>query len=566
MSDNCDYYGRLYYNGEMWYTKDCQHCACSYGRVVCMNVECESTFCLKDEIMVQKKENFCCLECRAQATCQINSTYSIKENQYWIDESQKQKNLANSACRVCQCKSDGQLECFSKSCQSAKFATYANLKLTFGEKKFINAKTIPFLSDFIKAFDNKLSQVYVIAGPKYSNIYLGGNNGEIGKPIQAFLLQDITASRIYYQIDEIHVENELDNSFDSIHDFAVLTLISSNNTSVQNILLQFEVSKIARAGENALKFNLDRNIRDHNDKSSGKEVLSYKASGQTPRKTIYIQPGEDIKLTSNELKPKNLPVGVKPEKLIYFLVSGNPKYGELKLKKLYLSDEVVPAGWNKVNDIYLEKEVKEFTQSDLDNGNVWYEPFNDFMSINEPSANLFNSQKCQTKEFRSGDAEMDDDYSPDDSANSKDCDNSFQSSSSNQARYDHCMFEVYDQDKLSELISKEIIHFSIQNEVINETVLGLEVIENQITPLAYSNFDIAGIDSNRDYLVYKVIKGLEKNQGQLEHSGKPGVPIDTFTQSDLNKGLILYYSPREIGTIAKDFMFTFVGKNFFSLF
>jgi hypothetical protein len=35
--------------------------------------------------------------------------------------------------------------------------------------------------------------------------------------------------------------------------------------------------------------------------------------------------------------------------------------------------------------------------------------------------------------------------------------------------------KVYDQDKLDELISKEIIHFSIQKEIINETVLGLEV-------------------------------------------------------------------------------------------
>ena len=36
--------------------------------------------------------------------------------------------------------------------------------------------------------------------------------------------------------------------------------------------------------------------------------------------------------------------------------------------------------------------------------------------------------------------------------------------------------KVYDQEQLDLLISKEIIHFSIQNEVINETVLGLEVI------------------------------------------------------------------------------------------
>ena len=57
------------------------------------------------------------------------------------------------------------------------------------------------------------------------------------------------------------------------------------------------------------------------------------------------------------------------------------------------------------------------------------------------------------------------------------------------------------------------------------------------------------------------LKGLEKDQGQLEHANKPGSSIDTFTQADLNKGLVLYYSPKEIGTVPRDFLFTFVVTN-----
>ncbi len=123
------------------------------------------------------------------------------------------------------------------------------------------------------------------------------------------------------------------------------------------------------------------------------------------------------------------------------------------------------------------------------------------------------------------------------------------------------MFEVYDQHKLDKLISKEIIHFNIQNDVINETTLGLEVIENQLTPLTFSNFDIAGIDSTREYLIYRVIKRLEKDQGQLEHAESPGVAIDTFSQEQLNKGHILYNSPKEIGITTKEFSFTFIVSN-----
>ena len=76
---------------------------------------------------------------------------------------------------------------------------------------------------------------------------------------------------------------------------------------------------------------------------------------------------------------------------------------------------------------------------------------------------------------------------------------------------------------------------------------------------ARAHVDIAGIDSNRQYLVYKIIKPLEKNQGQLEHSTKPGVPVEIFTQNDLNRGFVLYHSPREIGIYPKDFAFTFIG-------
>ena len=87
-----------------------------------------------------------------------------------------------------------------------------------------------------------------------------------------------------------------------------------------------------------------------------------------------------------------------------------------------------------------------------------------------------------------------------------------------------------------------------------------KVLENQLTPLAFSNFDIAGIDSSREYLMYRIIKALDKAQGQIEHVNQPGIPIEKFTQNDLNKGFILYRSPKEIGVNPREFTFSFVGK------
>lgn len=384
------------------------------------------------------------------------------------------------------------------------------------EKKQINARTIPFLTDFIKSM-KKNTLIFVSSGPKYSNLYLND------KIVKRFKLGDIAASKIYFKIE---------NSFDQENyqnDHVVLSVISPDNRTVHSILLEFELIRSNEESEDEIfkarkdESFLPRSLKHLNQDRSIREQKNLNRN-QKPRKTIFIQPGEAIKITSNELKPKNLPSNIDAQKLIYFLVSSKPKYGDLKLKKVYAADEIVPVGWTKVNDLYLEKSVREFTQSDLDKGNVWYEPYNEFPS-------------CGTFGF---DDQCLDELNP---------------------KYDHCMFEVYNQDKLGDIISKEIIHFSIQNEVINETVLGLEVIENQITPLTFSNFDIAGIDSTREYLMYRIIKSLAKGEGQLEHANHPGIPIETFTQKDLNKGLILYHSPKEIGPNPKEFFFTFVVTN-----
>lgn len=146
-----------------------------------------------------------------------------------------------------------------------------------------------------------------------------------------------------------------------------------------------------------------------------------------PRKTIFVHPGEAIMLTSKELKPKNLTTQTV-KNLIYFLVSGNLKYGDLKLKKVMSYDEDTPVGWSIVNDIYLEKKVTEFTQHDLDSGNVWYEPFDDTKINNRNSNDNAQNIECQFSESNH---------------HGIDCDPILRFSSIQQgSKYDHCMFEV----------------------------------------------------------------------------------------------------------------------------
>ena len=47
---------------------------------------------------------------------------------------------------------------------------------------------------------------------------------------------------------------------------------------------------------------------------------------KSTHKTIFVTPGEAVKLTPNELKPKNINLNI--ERLMYNMVSGKPKFGK----------------------------------------------------------------------------------------------------------------------------------------------------------------------------------------------------------------------------------------------
>lgn len=173
-------------------------------------------------------------------------------------------------------------------------------------------------------------------------------------------------------------------------------------------------------------------------------------------------------MTSAELKPKKS-LAVNSDKLVYFLVSGAPKYGDLKLKKVLplesvaLETQLQQQGWSKVNDIYLEKSgVREFTQLDLDNGNVWYEPYNDLDSISSTSSSSSSSQTiyeskkqpCRNRTDLNDDDEyeyngvlLSGNFCDEENQQQQDETSLYRDSNSinegnQQAKYDHCMFEV----------------------------------------------------------------------------------------------------------------------------
>ena len=264
-------------------------------------------------------------------------------------------------------------------------------------------------------------------------------------------------------------------------DHVVLSFVSSSNGNIHNILILFELknsikdaSLLSRSLKNPFLFKTnnidanpiiksssenDRSIRNNEEKASIiKEYYLPNTNKMSPRKTIFIQPSESIKLTSNELKPKNLGTA-NPARLIYYLVSGSPKFGELKLKRVVSSDDQPQSensdermgssnanGWNQINDIYLEKTVKEFTQQDLDNGNVWYEPLNSNVNSNSNDIAKVNNENNMFSGTLSDCLNRTNDKMCAFPENcEKNCHDFYSVSGydfKNNARYDHCMFEV----------------------------------------------------------------------------------------------------------------------------
>ncbi len=108
----------------------------------------------------------------------------------------------------------------------------------------------------------------------------------------------------------------------------------------------------------------------------------------------------------------------------------------MKLKKLLGFDDDMPLkDWNQVNDIYVEKIIKTFTQSDLDSGNVWYEPFNDYDKKDECLKDFRHEPGCLDP-YSSECMALKDQY------NSQ-CYASMSNSFSTPAvKYDHLLFEV----------------------------------------------------------------------------------------------------------------------------
>jgi hypothetical protein len=182
--------------------------------------------------------------------------------------------------------------------------------------------------------------------------------------------------------EEIESNNEKTIKFDELKfqhkfDFIILAFVSYETRSVHNLLIALEFIKskhkeidsvklsIASLSDNSIKrdqshmhrsrFNKETIVstnrhdqhsllhsntnRQHQHQRSISDYsgLNYKKNSHhlakfissNPHKTLLVHPGEAIKLTSSELKPKDGLNIKQSDRLVYILVSGEPKFGKL---------------------------------------------------------------------------------------------------------------------------------------------------------------------------------------------------------------------------------------------
>ncbi len=90
-----------------------------------------------------------------------------------------------------------------------------------------------------------------------------------------------------------------------------------------------------------------------------------------------------------------------------------------------------------------------------------------------------------------------------------------------------------------------------------------QVVENIPTPITQADLSFQDADTPPSQLVYNVTEHPKPGQGMLVNTAQPTVPVQQFTQHDLNQNVIVYRPPLLDATQTEaQFSFKFIGECF----
>ncbi|XP_078659996.1 extracellular matrix organizing protein FRAS1-like [Branchiostoma floridae x Branchiostoma belcheri] len=223
----------------------------------------------------------------------------------------------------------------------------------------------------------------------------------------------------------------------------------------------------------------------------------------------HVQEGQMVQITSNMLMATD--VDTPDNQLIYRLTPpiGNPQQGELLIVLPVLADGP-PSGWQSQEGGRMQTRATQFRQTDIDQGHLFYR----------------HSGSETTRDF--------------------------------------FKFQVTDSADPPNVLEDQ--EFNIQILPSNDEPprvapgvampLSITAIADQITTITPAHLSYIDLDSDARDLRYEVTRTFSTEFGMLEHADRPYVPLQSFTQAELEAGKVIYRpAPSSYGPGSSSLMF-----------
>ncbi|XP_066304374.1 extracellular matrix organizing protein FRAS1-like [Branchiostoma lanceolatum] len=223
----------------------------------------------------------------------------------------------------------------------------------------------------------------------------------------------------------------------------------------------------------------------------------------------HVQEGQMVQISSNMLLATD--VDTPDNQLVYRLTppAGNPQQGELLLVLPVLADGP-PTGWQSSEGGRMETKVSQFRQSDIDQGHLWYRH-----SGSETTRDFFKFQVTDSAE------------------------------PPNVLEDQEFNIQILPSDDEPPRVAPGVA-----------MPLGITAIADQITTITAAHLAYIDLDSDARDLQYQVTKTFPTEFGMLEHADRPYVPLQSFTQAELEAGKVIYRpAPATYGPGSSSLMF-----------
>ncbi|KAJ8398108.1 hypothetical protein AAFF_G00431850 [Aldrovandia affinis] len=262
----------------------------------------------------------------------------------------------------------------------------------------------------------------------------------------------------------------------------------------------------------------DRILLQVNDGHSYRNLLFHvdvaQKDGNSPhllsRPTAWVREGGMVQITKRYLKAEYS--GSSDSQIHYTIVPSkeSPKYGEVVLLVPMPADG--PAdGWQRLPDGRAATSTTSFTQQDVNEGIVWYR--------------------------HSGAG----------------------------ALWDTFQFQMSSEGSTDTLSDAQTFMIGVMPktpgfpQLSPGSDLQITALEDRVTVITPSALSFVDVEMPSEKLVYNITKPLAQGQGTLEHRDRPYVPLNFFTQADINHGKIVYRPPLAPAHLQELYQYSFTG-------